>query len=80
MPVHDKSWKWLLLGEHEAQRPVYLVELRRPERGFPMDRREAGRRQQNVLVAQGHVEHAGQEQDHLPARLGSSGLEEAQVA
>jgi hypothetical protein len=39
----------------------------------------AGRGEELVAAAQRHLEHAGQQQDHLAARLRAAGLEEAQV-
>ena len=43
-------------------------------------RREAGREQQGVALAQRDVQRVGQEQHHLAARLRAAGLEEAHVS
>jgi len=45
-----------------------------------VERGEAGAGQQPVALAQGDLQVLGQVQEHLPARLGPTGLDEAQVA
>jgi hypothetical protein len=70
----------LLLAEHELERAPRLPERRRGEVGRSIHGSEAGRRQEIVPVTQGNVQGTHQEQHHLPARLGATRLDEAQMA
>ena len=66
--------------EHELDRVVDRLHLGLVERALLVDRRVAGGEQQPVALAQRHLELVGEVQDHLGARLGAAGLDEAEVA
>jgi len=75
---HERGIR-LLSFQDEVERAAGQGERRRIQIGRAVDRREAGRRQQIVAVAQRHVEGPGELEDHLTARLGPAGLDEADV-
>jgi hypothetical protein len=79
VPVEHHGGIRLLLPEHEAERPPHLGHLRRVQGRLPIDRGVSGDGQQLVAAAERDLEHAGQEQHHLAARLGAAGLEEAEM-
>lgn len=66
--------------EEQRDRPPDLVEVELVERSLAVARREAGRHQEVVAIAEWHVERRGEVDDHLAARIRSTGLEEAEVA
>ena len=79
MPVEHHRGKRLLLAKHEAEGLLHLRHLGRVQPGLAVDRRIAGRGEEIVAATQGHLEYAGQQQDHLAAWLRAAGLEKAQV-
>jgi hypothetical protein len=66
--------------EHEVDGLAGGGERRVRQRPLAEHRGIAGRHQQHVALAQGHVQPVGQMQHHVAARLCASGLHEAQVA
>ena len=77
--IEHHRGKRLLLTQHESERLLHLGHLGRVQPRLAIDRRIAGRGEQVVATAQGYLEHSGQEQNHLAARLRAAGLEKAQV-
>jgi len=75
---HERGIR-LLSFQDEVERAAGQGERRRIQIGHAVDRRESGRGQQIVAVAQRHVEGSGELEDHLTARLGPAGLDEADV-
>ncbi len=69
----------LVALEHEIDRLARRLQRRIAERALREHRREAGRHQQHVALAQRHVEAFGQMQHHLARRLRAAGLQEAQM-
>jgi hypothetical protein len=78
--VDGNGGKRLLLRQHVADSARDLGKLRRAEIGLAPCRGVAGRQQQRVVLAQGHVERLGEAQDHLPARTRAAKLQKAQMA
>jgi hypothetical protein len=69
----------LLLAQDEVECAPDLGQRRSVEPRRPVDGRVAGGREQIVAVAQRHVERTRQQQDHFPARLRPTRLDEAEV-
>jgi hypothetical protein len=79
-PVDHEGRIRLLLRQHVVERAHHLRKLGRGERAFPPHRRETGGQQQRVLLAQRQVERRRQAQDHVAARRGAAGFQEAEMA
>lgn len=67
------------MPQHELERAPDVLGLGRLEIAPAVDGRVAGRQQQGVALPQDDLEHAGQEQDHLAARMCAASLEKAEV-
>ena len=78
-PSMTKAGQRLVVGEDDLDRLTDAGQLGGVERRLPVDRREAGRGQHHVAVAQGDVEVLGEVQDHLAARLRPAGLDEREM-
>ena len=65
--------------QHLADRRAHGLEPRGIQRGLTIDRGVAGRQQEVVALARRHLELLGEVEDHVAARLGPSGLHEAEV-
>jgi hypothetical protein len=69
----------LVALEHELDRLARRLQGGIAERALGKHRREAGRHQQHIALAQRHVEAFGKMQHHLARRLRAAGLQEAQM-
>ena len=78
--VDDHGRVRLVALEDAVERLTHRRHLRRVDRALGVGGGEAGGEQELVAVAQRDVELLGQVQDHVAARPGPAGLEEAQVA
>jgi hypothetical protein len=65
--------------EHEVDRPPRRGEGRVVEGALREQGRVARRHQEQVALAQGHLEALGEVEHHLAARRGASALHEAEV-
>src|SRR4029434_2289942 len=59
VPIDRDAGKRFLLGQHEIERGTNLSEFGGGEVGLPPHRREAGRHQQRVVLAQWRLQGAG---------------------
>jgi hypothetical protein len=69
-----------MVFERQVEDGADGVEGRVLEGPLPEDRREAGRDQKRVALAERYIELLGKTQDELPARERTASLDEAQMA
>jgi hypothetical protein len=77
--VDHEAGVGLLLAQDEVERAPDIRHLRRIERGLAIDGSVAGRGEQVVAASRRHLEDPGQQEHHVAARLGASGLDEAEM-
>ena len=80
MAVHGERRIRLVAAQHGFDRMARGIQLRIRKRPFAEQRREAGRDEQRIALAQRHVEPLGEMQHHLAAGLRAARFDEAQVA
>ena len=68
-----------MLPQHALERHRDLPQGGRVEAIGGVDRREAGREQQDIALAKRHIERLGEVEHHLPARPAAAALDEADV-
>ena len=76
---HDRGIR-LLLRQDERERASHVRELRRAQLALLVRGSVAGGEEQRVLIGERHVEDGAEALHHVPARLGTAGFEEAEVA
>jgi hypothetical protein len=79
VPVHHDRRERVVLREHPLERAAHLRGGVAVQAGFAVQRRDAGREQELVALAQRDVEHARQPQHHRAAGLRAPALDEAHV-
>ena len=77
--IEDERGVGLLLAQDEIERAARLRQGGGIEARRAVDRGVAGRREEIVAVTERHVERAREQDDHLAARRGPAGLDEAQM-
>jgi hypothetical protein len=78
-PVDHQGGIRLLLAQGELEGAPHLGHLRSVEPALVIDRRVPRGEEQLVPAARGHLEHPGEKEDHVAARVGAARLEKAQV-
>ena len=79
MAIDGERGIWLVSGKHLIHRLPRDAQRGIVERAFREHRRITGRMQQEITVAQRHVELFGQPQHHIAARLRPAGLQKAEM-